>query len=202
MDRQRANTPGVRWRSYWGSSRTRRVTARASGCVGRSDDTEARCESEVASVDQTEARCAELKAIVCVRPPACRAGPKCRPAKPVQSGGWESLGLVPGSPIVTSIMSERGPLCHAKDSSRRVQRPGVEPFNLHRRRRSRPTAKRLRPPPLHPQGRRGQGKAALSGGFADTTFCRGRSRLLITGRRGLTSLDFASRVRRGEDPAT
>jgi hypothetical protein len=28
----------------------------------------------------TDARCAEVKAIVCVRPPACRAGTKCRPS--------------------------------------------------------------------------------------------------------------------------
>ena len=81
--------------------------------------------------------------------------PKCRPAKPVRSGGREPLGLVPGSPHCCLATSVRGPLRHPKDSSHRVQRPGVEPFHPQRRRRSRPTAKRLRPPPLHPQGRRG-----------------------------------------------
>ena len=39
-----------------------------------------------ASVDHTEARCDGLKGIVSIRPPACRAVPLCRPAKPGQSG--------------------------------------------------------------------------------------------------------------------
>src|SRR5262249_54414517 len=43
-----------------------------------------------ASVDQTEAHHAKVTGIVWVRPPACRAGRKCRPAKPVQSV-WQEL---------------------------------------------------------------------------------------------------------------
>jgi len=42
-----------------------------------------------ASVDPTDARCAKSKCIVCVQPPVCRAGPKCRPARPGQTGGRE-----------------------------------------------------------------------------------------------------------------
>ena len=41
-------------------------------------------------VEVTDARCAKVKGIVHVRPPACRAGPKCRPAKPGRSGRRES----------------------------------------------------------------------------------------------------------------
>src|SRR5215471_13511081 len=40
-----------------------------------------------ASVDQTEERCAKLKGVVRVPPPACRAGPKCRPPKPGRAAG-------------------------------------------------------------------------------------------------------------------
>src|SRR5512135_2128429 len=100
-------------------------------------------------------------------------------------------GLVRGWPHRHVDMSARGPLRHAKDPSRRVQRPGVEPFNLHRPRRSRPNAKRLRPPPLHPQGRRGRGEAALGDGLADTRFCRRRTyELTVTGGRWFLSVCY------------
>src|SRR4051794_22406704 len=42
-------------------------------------------------VDPTDARCARLKGVICVRPRACRVGPKCRPAKPGQTDGLESV---------------------------------------------------------------------------------------------------------------
>jgi hypothetical protein len=44
--------------------------------------------------DVTEARCAGVKAIVGVRPPDCRTGPKCGPAKP---GAERSTGIAPTS---------------------------------------------------------------------------------------------------------
>jgi hypothetical protein len=50
-----------------------------------------------AGVDYTDALCAKVTGIVCVRPPACRAGPKGRPAKAgpsgrQRSGAWPSRG--------------------------------------------------------------------------------------------------------------
>ena len=53
------------------------------------------------NADQTEARCAELKGTVCARLPACWAGPKCLPAKPVRSGGGNPWGSSPAHLIVT-----------------------------------------------------------------------------------------------------
>jgi hypothetical protein len=46
-------------------------------------------------------RCDKLKGIVCIRPPACRVGPKYRPAKPVQSGGANPWGSSPAHLITT-----------------------------------------------------------------------------------------------------
>jgi hypothetical protein len=68
------------------------------------------------------------------------------------------LALAPGAGIATSTRPREGALRHAKDPSRRLPRPGVGPFTPHRRRRNRPTAQRLRPPPLYPQGREGLGR--------------------------------------------
>ena len=79
--------------------------------------------------------------------------PKCRSAKPGRTGG-----RIPGARVwLASLFSWhiRGvPLYQDKDPSQSVKRPDVELINPHRRRRSRPSAKRLRPPPSHPQGRR------------------------------------------------
>jgi hypothetical protein len=63
-------------------------------------------------------------------------------------------------------------LRHAKDSSWRVKWTEVEPFNYQRRRRSRPTAKRLRSPLLYTYGQRSRGEAALGDGLEDARFCR------------------------------
>ena len=107
------------------------------------------------------------------RPPVEQAK---MPARQARAERWgESLGLVPDSPHRYLAPSVRCPLRHAKDSSRRVQGPGVELFNPPRRRSSRPTAKRLRPPPLRPQGRQGRGEAALHHGLADPSFCGKRT---------------------------
>src|SRR5262249_37414872 len=64
-----------------------------------------------------------------------------------------------------------GPLLHFAVVRRPSQdAPLAQPFNPLLKQR--PCLSRLRPPPLHPQGRRGRGEAALGQGLADTRFCR------------------------------
>ena len=50
-----------------------------------------------------------------------------------RQAGWGLPGSRPRLAHCHIDMPARGPLRHAKGPSRRVQRPGVEPFNLHRR---------------------------------------------------------------------
>ncbi len=64
---------------------------------------------------------------------------------------------------------------HAKKCSGRVQRLGIESFNPHSRRRSRPATRRLRPPAFLAQSERVLSNAAHKTTFADTRFCRTRS---------------------------
>ena len=52
------------------------------------------------------------------------------PTDPAERRGGDFLGLGPGVPHCHIDVSARGPLWLAKDSSRHIHRPGVEPFNL------------------------------------------------------------------------
>ena len=80
----------------------------------------------VASVDHTEARCAKLKGVVCVSPPACRAGPKA--ALPSQAGtGMErAAGIAAPDGLRRHVLI----LCPIVTETTRSDDPGRRPGTL------------------------------------------------------------------------